>query len=699
MIMERVERPVITSINLKSNQYRIDVSGLPQVLAILRKGMYSTPKRIIVQEYANNARDAHVAVGTPDRPIKIYCPDHANPYLKIQDFGPGLSPDDIQAVFIQYGASTKRHTNEQIGSFGLGSKSAFAYTDSFEVETINNGIKYNYAAYIDATEIGEMPLLSAVETDEPSGTTITIPIQTDDIYDVNKWIAKVTEYWTVRPEVVGHVAWSNRKIYFHSENWALAQTSNDWQAEKMLFCVAGIPYYFNLTSQHVPDDLLKFSKCPFIVHLKTGEVTINANRESLVEDEKTIATIRRNLEAIQAEFKNHVVESFQKCEKLNEVFKLRKSFEVMGVRDMIGVIDWKGLKIESNSLRIPPEIGEVYYCSFSSRGSGKGVKLGSAQRDIDFNKESGNYIFLSHETKYETVRKLRVRNAMLKNNVRCCQVVWFRNPIDISTLEPHGFSYFDWEDLSNFENKNFDKVNNVGVRSETTYVYHCDSYGSFEKTSQDPDELNDGYYVELDRGSSIYHDYQLKNIQKYYNIKIWGIPKRFMKYAHENEDISPLEDFLKIAYEDTKNYLTKNMNNVAIHCLSELDAYSTYSRIGCDAIANRLVQNDHPFKKWVNACTRNMTTGQISDLLEVYKRHNIISNMLRVPEFQISQDLVEIRDECLKKYPMLEIINEGMGQCDNLSPAAMKEIQDSIVDYLLFAGKPVEVTSEYLQPF
>lgn len=697
--MEKIDRPVVTSINLKSNQYRIDVSGLPQVLAILRKGMYSTPKRIIVQEYANNARDAHVAVGTPDRPIKIYCPDYANPYLKIQDFGPGLSPDDIQEVFIQYGASTKRDTDTQIGGFGLGSKSAFAYTDSFEVETINNGIKYNYAAYIDSTEIGEMPLLSAVETDEHSGTTVTIPIRLEDIYEVNNWIAKVTEYWAIRPEVVGHVAWSNRKIYFQSENWALAQTSSDWQSEKMLFCVAGIPYYFNLTTQHVPDDLLKFSKCPFIVHLKTGEVTINANRESLVEDEKTIATIRKNLEAIQAEFKNHVIESFQKCDKLNEVFKLRKSFEVMGVRDMIGVIDWKGLKIESNSLRVPSDIGEVYYCSFSSRGSGRGVKLGSAQRDIDFNKESGNYIFLSHESKYETVRKLRVRNAMLKNNVRCCQVVWLRNPINVTALEPYGFSYFDWEDLSNFENKNFDKINNVGMRSETTYVYSCNSYGDFEKTSHDPDELNDGYYVELNRGSSIYGDYQLKNIKNQYNIKIWGVPKRFIKHAQENEDISPLEDFLKIAHENSTTYLTANMNDVAIHCVGGFDVYSTYFHIGCKVIADRLNQNDHPFKQWVSACQRNISGSKVSDLLQVYRVHNIICNMLNIPEFQISSELSRIQNECLEKYPMLGIINTGIYHSSKPSSENMKKIQDSIVDYLIFAGKSAEISAEDVEPF
>ena len=697
MIMEKIERPVVTSVDLKSNQYHIDVSGLPQVLAILRKGMYSTPKRIIVQEYANNARDAHVEAGIPDRPIKIYCPDYASPYLKIQDFGLGLSPEDIRAVFIQYGASTKRNTNAQIGAFGLGSKSAFAYTDSFEVETIHNGIKYNYVSYIDKTEIGEMPLISEAETDEPSGTTVTIPIRQEDIYEVNKWTAKVTEYWDVRPEVVGHVAWANRKVYFSSENWALAQTSNDWQAEQMLFCVAGIPYYFNVTTQHVSDELVKFTKCPFIVHLKTGEVTINANRESLVEDEKTINTIKNALESIKAEFKNHIIASFEKCEKLDEVFRLRKSFEVMGVRQMIGVIEWKGLKIESNSLRVPPEIGDVYYCSFSNRGSGRGIKLGSAQRDIDFNKESGNLIFLSHETNYQSIRKLRVRNAMLKNGVRHCQVIWLRNPIDITVLEPHGFSYFDWDDLSKFENKNFDKTNNVGDKADVTYVWEF-KFGDFHKTSHDPDELNEGYYVEIERGSSKYTLYQLREIRGEFGIKIWGIPKRFVKRVLENEDVSPLEDFLKEKYNEKNEYLISRMNDVAVHCVGDHNIHSTYSGINCAEISRKLPE-DHCFKKWFNNSRSTLTGSEVADLKKIYNIRNILANMLCLGEFKFTGDYEKVVEECLEKYPLLQIIASGMKNYPLSDKKAVKDINDIIVDYLLFAGKSAEEPAEELEPF
>src|ERR1035437_354600 len=123
MILEKIDRPVIKSIDLQSNKYHIDDAGMPMVFSILRKNMYTTPKRIIFQEYANNARDTHVAIGTPDLPIKVYTPTAESPYLKIQDFGPGMNPDEIKNTFLSYGASTKRHTNEYIGSFGLGAKS------------------------------------------------------------------------------------------------------------------------------------------------------------------------------------------------------------------------------------------------------------------------------------------------------------------------------------------------------------------------------------------------------------------------------------------------------------------------------------------------------------------------------------------------------------------------------------------------
>ena len=83
------------------------------VINILRSKMYSNPIRTIVQEVGSNARDAMREHGNADKPIRIKLPDNRDNSFYIQDFGVGVSPDRMKNVFINYGASTKRDTDNQ----------------------------------------------------------------------------------------------------------------------------------------------------------------------------------------------------------------------------------------------------------------------------------------------------------------------------------------------------------------------------------------------------------------------------------------------------------------------------------------------------------------------------------------------------------------------------------------------------------
>ena len=84
----------------------------------------------------------------------------------IKDQGPGISPDRISNIFVQYTASTKREDDIQTGAFGLGSKTPFSYSDTFTIITVYGGIKYQYAAYIDPTRVGKLRLMSEEPTQE-----------------------------------------------------------------------------------------------------------------------------------------------------------------------------------------------------------------------------------------------------------------------------------------------------------------------------------------------------------------------------------------------------------------------------------------------------------------------------------------------------------------------------------------------------
>ena len=72
----------------------------------------------VLREVTTNALDAHVAAGVT-RPSRS-TPTELAPVLTIKDYGVGLSVEDIRNIFSQYGASTKRETNDQVGSLGLG---------------------------------------------------------------------------------------------------------------------------------------------------------------------------------------------------------------------------------------------------------------------------------------------------------------------------------------------------------------------------------------------------------------------------------------------------------------------------------------------------------------------------------------------------------------------------------------------------
>lgn len=128
-------------------------------MTILRDNIYTDKILAVLREYSSNAWDAHRMVGRGDLPIQITLPDNDSPSLVIRDFGPGMSPREVFCIYTQYGESTKRGTDDAVGMMGIGSKSAFAYSDSFTVTSWNGGMRRVYIAVLDASNEGDMQCL------------------------------------------------------------------------------------------------------------------------------------------------------------------------------------------------------------------------------------------------------------------------------------------------------------------------------------------------------------------------------------------------------------------------------------------------------------------------------------------------------------------------------------------------------------
>jgi HSP90 family molecular chaperone len=165
--------------------------------------LYSDKPLAIVRELGCNASDSMVAAGKADKPFHIHLPNSLEPWITIQDYGTGISHENIYAIYATYFESTKTNTNDQIGCLGLGSKSPFCYSDNFVVTSIHEGIKSIYNAYFNEQNTPAIALMSKQETTEGNGIAIQIPVKADDFTNFQQAVQKAFRFFPVKPIISG----------------------------------------------------------------------------------------------------------------------------------------------------------------------------------------------------------------------------------------------------------------------------------------------------------------------------------------------------------------------------------------------------------------------------------------------------------------------------------------------------------------
>lgn len=180
--------------NLDADKVKMTVSqdGAAHIMSLLTD-LYSDPNLAVLREYSSNAIDSHKEVlgkmppGSFIRPVEITLPSSLSSNFVVQDFGTGMSTDDIRDIYSSYGKSTKQRDFNQIGAFGLGCKSALTLTQQFTLNSVKDGQKT--VAIISRGEdgVGEVNIVSSTETTESNGVKVTIPIprRTDFLGKVN----------------------------------------------------------------------------------------------------------------------------------------------------------------------------------------------------------------------------------------------------------------------------------------------------------------------------------------------------------------------------------------------------------------------------------------------------------------------------------------------------------------------------------
>jgi len=286
MIPNTTLRLVSSSLITESAEFGISMNDTAHIMQILRDQLYSDKILAVLREYGSNAWDAHRDAGKSEVPIKVVLPTAMEPTLIIRDYGLGLSPDGVFKVYTQYGASTKRNSDNSVGMLGIGSKSGFAYSDSFTVTSYHGGSKRTYVAVLDASEKGRIDLLCE-EPSEETGVEIKLAVRPEDIREFTQKAHGLFKYFAPRPDIntslpklpVAQATLKHGVIYEKEEAY---------YAERKWVAVMGcVSYNINLDQIKDSDSTAEGGAAEFLSNISgalyfgIGEVQISASREEL----------------------------------------------------------------------------------------------------------------------------------------------------------------------------------------------------------------------------------------------------------------------------------------------------------------------------------------------------------------------------------------------------------------------------------
>jgi hypothetical protein len=309
------------------------IGDMAAVKRILAGHMYSFPIQTLVQEYLSNARDALRAAGNPSDKIVVNLPKRTDLRWSVRDYGIGMDEETVSKVFTSYGVSTKRGDNAQTGGFGVGSKSAFAYTSTFIVKAFKDGIRREF---IMATETADSPaggFLKTVEesTTEPNGVEISIPV---DAKDIDAFIAatkRAIEFWENKPEVIGAPVTfvTPAVVTEHSEIFT------EKRGRSIFFIIDGIPYacpdeMYSVLSAYGSSS--EFEKLHDIVNgsvglrFSTGELIPASSREAILDSKENREAIEKKAGIVFKEIMLYIEKTLE-SHSIEDLFKNSKKIE------------------------------------------------------------------------------------------------------------------------------------------------------------------------------------------------------------------------------------------------------------------------------------------------------------------------------------------------------------------------------------
>jgi len=293
---------------LERRKYGVDAGAAMFALT----NLYRNPIDAIVREYTTNMYDAWLALKreNPDAQFQapeIVLPGPLDSTIVFRDYGIGMSVDTIWNKFMWFGGTTKNQSNDEVGGFGLGCKTANCYNggSAWTIESRFNGELHSFMCFLAEDGSPDGAHVSSVPTTERNGITITIPIRREDQNRVQEAVQKYLPFFPTDVKVIG-ATFERPEYVMKGETWGVrAKVNRNYYGHRATHNVVmgNVPY--PITANDFADygiecpqgvneadwnAFIEFT--PIDLYVPIGSVDIVPSRDNLRNTDKTKATMQ-----------------------------------------------------------------------------------------------------------------------------------------------------------------------------------------------------------------------------------------------------------------------------------------------------------------------------------------------------------------------------------------------------------------------
>jgi hypothetical protein len=680
--------------NIEGEQKSFTIKTTAKAFKILSSGLYSDKIKAIIRELACNAWDAHV-ICKNKTPFIVHLPSIAEPWFSVRDFGTGLSENDITNLYSTYFDSNKSYRNDQIGAMGLGSKSPFSYTDSFNIESRFNNTETLYTAFI--SDIGIPTIIKTFQshTDEHNGIEIKFAVSKNDFEEFAQKAGVVFRIFENKPQVIGN---NKYKEYEQSliqvlsgTNWKYYKT-NFYTPERAVAIQGNVEYPIDINQLGTLTSNQKFIlQNKFYMYFNIGELDIAASREGLGYDEPTIANIKERVNftfnSFIIRFKNEIKKAPSLWEAYISIANIAKEIDFNASKLYDIKFSYKGKSFSINeclNYKIPKGSKfcvSVYFCSAAYNASNR-LKFNNEykeEREISINPLEKELFLVQDENITEYKRMCKIKKVARENKG---SKIFFLNS-------------FSQEFFDAIGNPPFIKSSEIEVQKKVTKKGKAVFPNNYFiiKTKDNVENIS---YSEIKPGKQLYvswinHEYCDSNRKRFdlYNILLMFDFLKKEKLIDANKTlyaVKPCEmetkrfkslewqDFIETGSLLIKNYINNNIN----HCSKMMTQYFLEQSVqDMDYHLRNLFIKEYKEHK-----DDYKANSLFLNIAEMITNHKSVSRKEDIILINDCFNIVDIKFKCdfdiIKLYPMFKLINNWSYKTGS---------EETIIDYIKLIDK------------